>query len=52
VIIDRLTKSTQFLVVNVNCTSGKLVEFYIQEIIQLHSVHVSILSDHDSKFFF
>jgi hypothetical protein len=50
VIIDRLTKSAHFLPVNINYNVDKLTEIYIKEIIRLHGVPSSIVSDRDPKF--
>ena len=48
VIVDRLTKSAHFLVVQMTFT---LEEFYkLYEIVQLHGVPVSIVSDRDPRF--
>ncbi|XP_070005108.1 uncharacterized protein [Nicotiana sylvestris] len=45
VIVDRLTKSAHFIPVVVSYSSEKLAEIYIREIVLLHSVPVSIISD-------
>ena len=50
VIVDRVTKSTHFLRVKVNYPLNKLAELYIQEIVRLHGVPSSIVSDRDPKF--
>ena len=49
-IVDRLTKSTHFLPVNVEDSLEKLVELYVDEIVRLHGVPVSIVSDRDPRF--
>ena len=50
VIVDRLTKSAHFLSVRTTFTLDKLAEIYIKEIVRLHGVPVSIVSDRDSRF--
>ena len=50
VIVDRLTKSAYFLVVRMTFTLEELCMLYIREVVQLHGVLVSIVSDRDPKF--
>jgi hypothetical protein len=50
VIVDRLTKSAHFIPVRTNYTVAKYAEIYIEEIVKLHGVPSSIVSDRDSKF--
>ncbi|KAK8715587.1 hypothetical protein V6N13_042918 [Hibiscus sabdariffa] len=50
VIIDRLTKSTHFIPVRVNMNSDILAKIYVREVIRLHGVPISIVSDRDPKF--
>ncbi|KAL4324148.1 hypothetical protein GQ457_11G026740 [Hibiscus cannabinus] len=50
VIVDRFTKCAHFLPVHTTYTYDKLVELYIGEIVRLHGVPKSIVSDRDSKF--
>ena len=45
VIMDRLTKSAHFLPIRVNCPLEKLAHLYIQEIVRLHGVPFTIISD-------
>jgi len=45
VIIDRLTKSTLFLVVKITYSVNKLAIIYVNEVIQLHGIPTSIVSD-------
>ena len=45
VVVDRLTKSTHFLSVRIDYLFDKLAELYIKEIIQLHGIPISIISD-------
>jgi hypothetical protein len=50
VIIDRLTKSAHFLAVRTNYSLIRYARLYMQEIVRLHGVPVSIVSDRDSRF--
>ena len=50
VIVDRLTKSAHFLPVKVTYSTDKYARLYVSEIIKLHGVPVSIVSDRDPKF--
>ncbi|KAL5540682.1 hypothetical protein UlMin_043334 [Ulmus minor] len=50
VIIDRLTKSAHFISVRTTNTMEQLAETYIREIVRLHGIPKSIVSDRDSKF--
>ena len=50
VVVDRLTKSAHFLPVRTNYSLDKLAELYIKEIVWLHEIHVSIISDRDPRF--
>ena len=45
VIIDRLTKSTHFVLVQMDYSMDRLVEPYVDEIVRLHGVPLSIVSD-------
>ena len=49
-IIDRLTKSAHFVPVRITYGSDKLAQIYVQEIIRLHGIPVTITSDRDPKF--
>ncbi|KAK8619690.1 hypothetical protein V6N13_135972 [Hibiscus sabdariffa] len=49
VIVDRLTKSAHFIPVRTNYTVDKLAKLYISEIVRLHGVPLSIISDRDPK---
>ena len=49
VIVDRLTKSAHFLAVRMTFTLEELCRLYIREIVRLHEVPVSIVSDKDPK---
>ena len=50
VIVDRLTKSAHFLVVRMTFTLEEFYRLYIREILRLHGVPVSIVSDQDPRF--
>ena len=50
VIVDRLTKSAHFLPSNVEDSLEKLAKLYVDEIVRLHGVPVSIVSDRDPRF--
>ena len=50
VIVDRLTKSADFLPVNVEDSLEKLAQLYLDEIVRLHGVPDSIVSDRDPRF--
>lgn len=49
-IVERLTKSTHFILVRTNYNMEKLVEIFVVEIVRLHRVPSSIISDRDPKF--
>lgn len=50
VIVDRLTKSVHFIPVCTTYSSEQLAGIYIREIVQLHGVSVSIISDKGIQF--
>ena len=50
VIVDRLTKVTHFLPFRVGQSTEQLAEMYLRQIVRLHGVPVSIVSDRDSRF--
>jgi hypothetical protein len=49
VMIDRLTKVAHFLPMKTTNSSSDLVPLYIKEVVRLHGVPKSIVSDRDSK---
>ena len=49
VIVDWLTKSAHFLAVRMTFTLEEFCRLYIQEIIWLHGVPMSIVSDRDPR---
>ena len=50
VIVDRLTKSANFLPMKNSDSVEKLAELYVKEIVRLHGTSVSIVSDRDPWF--
>ena len=50
VIVDRLTKSAHFLHMKVNFSMDRLTSIYVKEIVSMHGVLVSIISDRDPRF--
>ena len=49
-IVDRLTKSAHFLAVRMTFALERFYQLYIREIVRLHGVPVSIVSDRDLRF--
>ena len=50
VIIDRLTKLAHFIPVRIDYSMDRLAELYVDEIVRLHGVPLSIVSDRDPRF--
>ena len=50
IVVDRLTKSAHFLLVRTDYSLDKLAELYIREIVRLHGIPISIISDGDPRF--
>ena len=50
VIMDRLTKSTHFIPVRTEYSLERLANLYVSEIVRLHGVPLSIISDRDLRF--
>ena len=50
VIVNRLTKSAHFVPVKIDYSMDRLAELYVDEIVQLHGVLLSIVSDRDPRF--
>ena len=48
--VDRLTKSAHFIPIQMDYSLDRLVEIYIREIVRLHGVPSSIISDRDPRF--
>nr|KYP69861.1 Transposon Ty3-I Gag-Pol polyprotein [Cajanus cajan] len=49
VIVDKLTKSANFLPINIRYSLEKLIELYIREIVRLYGVPSSIISNRDPR---
>ena len=49
-IVDRLTKSAHFLAERMTFTLERFCQLYIREIVRLHGIPVSIVSDRDPRF--
>ena len=50
VIIDRLTKFAHFLPMKVSLSMDQLTFLYVKEIVRMHSVLISIVSDRHPRF--
>ncbi|WMV25861.1 hypothetical protein MTR67_019246 [Solanum verrucosum] len=50
VIVDRMTKSAHFLPVKTTNTAEDYAKLYVQEIMRLHGVPISIISDRGAQF--
>ena len=50
VVVDRLTKSAHFIPVRTDYSLQKLAKLYVAEVVRLHGVPVSIISDRDPRF--
>ncbi|TYK28231.1 pol protein [Cucumis melo var. makuwa] len=50
VVLDRLTKSAHFIPGKSTYTASKWAQLYMSEIVRLHGVPVSIVSDRDARF--
>ena len=50
VIVDRLTMPSHFIAVRMTFTLEEFWRLYIREIVRLHGVSVSIVSDRDPRF--
>ena len=50
VIVDRLTKSSHFLFTKVNFFMDRLASLYVKEIVIMHGVPITIVSDKDPRF--
>ena len=49
-IVDRLTKSAHFLAMKTTDSMNSLAKLYIQEIVRLHGIPLSIMSGKNPKF--
>ena len=50
VIVDKLTKSAHFIPVRIEYSMDRLAELFVDEIVRLHGVPLSIVSDRDPRF--
>jgi transposase InsO family protein len=50
VVVDKLTKDSHFIPVNLNHKETNIVDIYMMEISKLHGVPKEIVSDRDPKF--
>ena len=50
VVVDRLTKTAHFLPIRLADPVDVLSRLYIRDIVLLHGIPVSIVSDHDPRF--
>jgi hypothetical protein len=50
VVVDRLTKIAHFIPVNIRDSVEKLTKIYTQEVVRLHGIPSSIVSDRDPRF--
>ena len=50
VVVDRFTKLAHFLPVGTDYSLDKLAELYNKEIVWLHEIPISIISNRDSRF--
>ena len=50
VIVNRLTKSTHFLPVNMKYALENFTKLHVDEIVKLHEILVIIISDRNSRF--
>ncbi|WMV07827.1 hypothetical protein MTR67_001212 [Solanum verrucosum] len=50
VMVDRLTESAHFILVRIDYNAEQLAKVYVTEILRLHGVPLSIISDHGTQF--
>jgi len=50
VVVDGLTKSAHFLAIKTVFNAEQLADLYLKEIVRLHGIPLSIVSDRDTKF--
>ena len=50
IIVDRMTKIAHFILVKMTYSLDQLAQIYIDEIVSLHEVPASIVSDRDPRF--
>ena len=49
-IVDRMTKSAHFLLVKTTYSGKDYAKLYLQEVVRLHGVPISIISDRGDEF--
>ena len=49
-VVDRLIKMAHFLPFNTKWSIAKLARYYVKEVVRLHGVPASIVSDTDARF--
>ena len=50
IIMDRLTKAAHFILIRIDFSLAKLSKLYIKEVVKLHGIPSSIMSDRDPRF--
>ncbi|WMV50946.1 hypothetical protein MTR67_044331 [Solanum verrucosum] len=50
VVVDRLTKSAHFILVRIDYNAEQLAKIYVKEIVRLHGVTLSVISDRGTQF--
>lgn len=50
VIVDRLIKSAHFLPIKTSFSMERLAKLYMGEIVKLHSIPASVVSDRDTRY--
>ena len=50
VVVDRLTKVAHIIPITTGYTLERLAKLYIKEIVRLHGIPVTIVSDKDTRF--
>ena len=50
VIVDRLTKAAHFLPVRMTYSASQYAQLFLDKIVQLHGVSITIISDHGTSF--
>ena len=50
VIVDRLTKAAHFLPVRMSWSVDRLARLYVDRVVSLHGIPVSVVSDRDPRF--
>ena len=50
IVVDRLTKSAHFILIQESISAEKTVEIYVREVVACHGVPVSVVSNQDESF--